>query len=158
MKIDPSKSRKIGLPFNKKNSLPSDTNIEKSADFKNLINDSITNYVFNDFNKELEQTIFELDSIVNEFKKNPASEEVLFKYKNRLARFLSTAMNMFQEKQIDVTGSKRSKASRIVTTIKIIDENLVDITEGILQNEKKRIALLAKFDMLKGLLLNLKIG
>ena len=75
-----------------------------------------------------------------------------------MGRFLAKAISMFQDKQIDITGSRRKKNSRILVTVNIINENLAQMTSEILKNEQQRIELLAKFDMLKGLILNMKIG
>ncbi len=159
MKIDPSKNKKINIPFKGKSS-PSAGEIKNSSmsAFGSIVNEQINNAFAEDYNRELEHTVYDLDAIVDEIKKNPLKEDALIKYKNRLGRFLAKAISMFQDKQIDITGSRWKKNSRILVTVNIINENLAQMTSEILKNEQQRIELLAKFDMLKGLILNMKIG
>jgi len=153
MKIDPSKDKKISIPLKGKGTpLIGNTNNSPISSFSSIVNENISNAFVDDFNRELEQTVNDLDTIVDEMKRNPMKEDSLFRYKNRLGRFLAKAVSMFQEKQIDITGPRWKKNSRIVVTVNIINENLAQMTA------KDRIDLLAKFDMLKGLILNMKIG
>lgn len=159
MKIDPSKKNKFNKPLKSKSGFTPKTNNISGENFTSLLNKNINQNKVFEFNQNLETTMTELDSIVSEFRQN-FEWDVLVRYKNRLRRFLATAMGMFQEKTVDHSGFSysRKNPSKILVSINIINKNLEEMTMSVLENERKRIELLSKFDMLKGLLRDFKIG
>ncbi len=162
MKIQSSKSKKFNLPYKGKSSILSiGDNSSKKIDFSTLVKE---NYISNEidiFNKELDKTIQELDAYAEKISNNPLNEELLKKYKYRLQRFLTKAAGMYQ--QIFETNTYRRNRFRktkteTITVIQTIDTELEKLTMEILKREKSRINLLEKFHILKGLILDLKIG
>jgi uncharacterized protein YaaR (DUF327 family) len=159
MKIEPSKDKKNYSFFKgKKASSPSGNITNSAQSFSKSISEQINQDNIREFNHELDRTISELDLISEEVRKN-FSWENLEKYKNRLRRFLQTSLKSYTEKMIDHTGNTWSKTNppKILVSVKIINQNLEEMTKDILSNQRERIKLLARFDLLKGLLRDFKV-
>ncbi len=161
MKINSSKNKNIEIPYKSKQSInPESTEEYQKVDFSKLVEENIVTEKINNFNKELDSTIRELENIAAKFSKEPFNQNLLKKYKFRLQRFLTQAMkmyqNVFETNTYQRTFLGKSKNKRI-TVIQTIDQEIQNLTMEILNKEKSRIKLLEKFNRLKGLILDLRI-
>lgn len=82
--------------------------------------------------------------------------ELLVSYKKMVKNFVAQAVN-FAFEVVDRKGRSRMGRSKILKIVSKIDENLVEITEEFLSEEKNRLKLLDKIGELGGLLTDIYI-
>jgi uncharacterized protein len=75
-------------------------------------------------------------------------------YKNLVQRFVKEAVNFGMQLKQNKSWNEQGK-SRTLKLVKEIDEQLIQITEAVLSQEKDSISLLDKIGEIKGLLVNL---
>jgi len=95
----------------------------------------------------------ELDEQAKRFAKSPTLEQ-LTKYKELVAKFIATAVRrMYQT--IRTTGWQGTGRQKIYSIVQKIDEALEQLTQEILAGHVNQIALMAKLDEIRGLVLDL---
>jgi uncharacterized protein YaaR (DUF327 family) len=161
MKIDSSKKKNFNIPYgSKSNKTIQNSNNVTEESFVNILKQNVINNEFDNFNKELEQTVQELDAVVKDIQEDPYNEDLLKKYKSRLQRFIIKATDMYQTRYETTTLRKsglRRKKDYKISTIQIINQEIEKLTVDMLKRESSRINLLEKFNLLKGLILDLHI-
>ncbi|MCM3734194.1 YaaR family protein [Fictibacillus nanhaiensis] len=75
-------------------------------------------------------------------------------YKNLVQRFVKEAVNFGMQLKQNKSWNEQGR-SRTLKLVKEIDEQLIQITEAVLSQEKDSITLLDKIGEIKGLLVNL---
>jgi uncharacterized protein len=75
-------------------------------------------------------------------------------YKNLVQRFVKEAVNFGMQLKQNKSWNEQGR-SRTLKLVKEIDEQLIQITEAVLSQEKDSISLLDKIGEIKGLLVNL---
>lgn len=75
-------------------------------------------------------------------------------YKNLVQRFVKEAVNFGMQLKQNKSWNEQGR-SRTLKLVKEIDEQLIQITEAVLSQEKDSISLLDKIGGIKGLLVNL---
>lgn len=102
----------------------------------------------------------ELDKLMTDIKKQGEklasfrSFQDLAKFKRMIKQFLNEAINSGLE--LDETRSFNSNSfSHKMTTVKELDEKLIDLTEDLMDQEKKTVDLLGLIGEIEGLLINI---
>lgn len=75
-------------------------------------------------------------------------------YKNLVQRFVKEAVNFGMQLKQNKSWNEQGR-SRTLKLVKEIDEQLIQVTEAVLSQEKDSISLLDKIGEIKGLLVNL---
>ncbi|WP_226537574.1 YaaR family protein [Fictibacillus halophilus] len=75
-------------------------------------------------------------------------------YKNLVQRFVKEAVNFGMQLKQNKSWNEQGR-SRTLKLVKEIDEQLIQVTEAVLSQEKDSISLLDKIGEIKGLLMNL---
>lgn len=94
----------------------------------------------------------ELDEQAKRFAKSPTPES-LTKYKELISNFVAAAVRkMYRMAQTTGWGTGRH---RIYSVVQKIDEALEELTESVLKGQMNQMALLAKLDEIRGMVLDL---
>lgn len=80
--------------------------------------------------------------------------ELLVNYKKMIKEFVSNAVEFAFEIQ-ERKGFSRMGRTKILKIVSLIDESLVEITNGFLEQERNKINMLSKIGELNGLLMNI---
>jgi uncharacterized protein len=103
--------------------------------------------------EQLNRLMTDIEVAGNRMTKNRSIQE-LSKYNSLVKRFIHEAidfgMNLKQSQSFDYYGNRRT-----LKLIEQIDGRLIELTDGLVNQEKNSIDLLASIDEIKGLLINL---
>ena len=80
--------------------------------------------------------------------------ELLVNYKKMIKEFVSNAVEFAFEIQ-ERKGFSRMGRTKILKVVSLIDDSLVEITNGFLEQERNKINMLSKIGELNGLLMNI---
>lgn len=107
-------------------------------------------------NKRKDELLKMMDDIKEHSEKliDSKNVEILVTYKKMIKNFISQAVDFAFEIQ-DKRGMSRIGRNKILKTIAMIDESLVEITQNFLSDERNKIEMLSKIGELQGLMMNL---
>jgi uncharacterized protein YaaR (DUF327 family) len=143
MKIEKTRTRSPGWAIQK----------ERSSQGRPLTFSDTINNLAVEKEQRLEAIGQELDEQAKRFAKSPTMEE-LMKYKEMIASFVAEAVRRMYQ-MVQTTGWQGTGRHRIYTVAQKIDEALEELTETILKGQVNQIALLAKLDEIRGMVLDL---
>ena len=153
MHIEPSKNKKTeSLPKNKPKIKAADnTNAFKT----NFISDVVSKLI-DDYNKDLEQTLIELDELGSIFLEKKDWQS-LKNYKSRVSRFFSEVTGRYLKLESDFGNAKMWKTKNYpLYTIQTVNKKLEELTNLVLKREIERIDLLSNLEI-RGLIIDMKI-
>lgn len=80
--------------------------------------------------------------------------ELLVEYKEMIKSFIEEAVE-FGIKVEERRGLSRRGRSKVLKVVATVDEKLIELTDAVLSQEKRQIAILEKIGQIQGLLVNL---
>ncbi len=102
-----------------------------------------------------DELLRQIDSVSENLKKAPTPNGIK-KYRRLVASFIREAMNQTYELN-EETHWDRSGNRKSYLTVKNINKALEELTDEVMNKEKKQIDLVAKLDEIRGMLLDLYI-
>lgn len=100
-----------------------------------------------------DELLRQIDSVSESLKKAPTPSDIK-KYRRLVAAFIREAMNQTYELN-EETHWDRSGNRKSYLIVKKINQALEELTDEVMQREKKQIDLVAKLDEIRGMLLDL---
>lgn len=143
MKVEKTRTRSPGWAIEK----------GRSSQGRPLTFSETVNAVAKEEEQRLEAIGQELDEQAKRFAKSPTMEN-LMKYREMISNFVASAVRRMYQ-MVQTTGWQGTGRQRIYSVVEKIDEALEEITESILSGQTNQLALLAKLDEIRGLVLDL---
>lgn len=100
-----------------------------------------------------DEILRQIDTLSEELKKAPTPSGVK-KYRRLVASFIREAMEQSYELNEETHWDRRGNRKSYIT-VRNINKALEELTEEVMQREKKQIDLVAKLDEIRGMLLDL---
>jgi len=148
MEVKPTGSKQINTGNNDTFVRTSSANGKQSA-FMDTLKDTDSE----NRRQACDQILHQINSMSEELKKAPTPSGIK-KYRRLVASFIKEAMSqtyqLNEETHWDRSGNRKS-----LVTVKNINKALEELTDEVMNREKKQIDLVAKLDEIRGMLLDL---
>lgn len=143
MKVEKSGSRTTRL---------GDSNLKRSSHGRPLTFSEALDTIVTEEEQQIEAIGQQLDEQAKRFAKSPTPENLLL-YKEMISNFVAGAVRrMYKMAQTSGLGTGRH---RIYSIVEKIDEALEELTESVIAGQNNQMALLAKLDEIRGMVLDL---
>lgn len=150
MEVKPTGSKQVGAGSNEALGRTSGVNVRQSAFIETLKETDRDRR-----RQACDEILRQIDSLSEDLKKAPTPNGVK-KYRRLVASFIKEAMSQTYELN-EETHWDRSGNRKNYLTVKNINKALEELTEEVMNREKKQIDLVAKLGEIRGMLLDLYV-
>ncbi len=151
-KIKKNKSKKNDKLSNK------DINFNENSTFEEILETTETNFENNEIKlkeEKLENLLKQIGNTGEKLKKSKLLED-LNSYKNLIKEYLSLVLSLSEETEKKTIWNKAKKEKITKVHIKIINQELLDLTRLFFAGQQNTFTIAAKIDKIEGLLIDLK--